>query len=401
VDDNQTNRRILDLQCKNWGLVPYSVSSGKEALDLISKQIHFDIGLIDMSMPGMDGVQLAKLIKSTLKEANFPLVMISSIGRNLETQTLPLDLFTVYLNKPIKQSVLFNSIIQSLSDNHLTTQPQRDPTPAELDDQLSEKYPLRILVAEDNPVNQKLAQRILQKMGYKPDLVANGIEVIEALRRQQYDLILMDVQMPEMDGLDATREIIREFGEESRPRIIAMTANAMRGDREVCLSAGMDDYISKPIRLVELQEILIRWGNTLIDQTPRQPSTTYIAPPEMVDLETIQQLRSLGVGPYMELVKMYLAESFLTIQRIHTARQEDDFASIVLLAHNLNGSSINMGLVQIASVASNLEAVTPKTDREYLDSLLNDLDYHFEQAAHELHEEMNQSGEFPPSITFN
>jgi len=380
VDDNKTNRRILELQCKNWGLVPYSVSSGVEAIQLLSKQARFDVGLIDMSMPEMDGIQLARQMQTLLKTDLFPLVMVSSLGRNLEQLTIPLDLFSTYLCKPVKQSVLFNAILQSVSDAHIAHHSNRDSIPPILDEDLAEKHPMRILVAEDNPVNQKLTQRILEKMGYKPDLVANGIEVIDALHRQPYDLILMDVQMPEMDGLDATREIIREFGDNHRPRIVAMTANAMRGDREVCLNAGMDDYISKPIRLTELQEILVRWCNSQQESHPDQPGNSF----ENEDRLTTDLLHTPGNGAYLELVQIYLAEAGQLIKRINDAHQHQDWAQLSQLAHSLRGSSDNMGLAQIARICQQIENADPTKDVENLHSLLRELNEQFTQAFLEL-----------------
>ncbi|WP_075062319.1 response regulator [Ornatilinea apprima] len=401
VDDNQTNRRILELQCKNWGLIPTSVSSAEEALKLVEKSVHFDIGLIDMSMPGMDGVQLAHQIRMRLKDAVFPLVMISSLGRNQESKTIPLNLFTTFLSKPVKQSVLYNAILQSVSETHIPVHHIHNTTSSELDANLAEKIPLRILVAEDNPVNQKLAQRILEKMGYQSDLVANGLEAIEAVHRQHYDLILMDVQMPEMDGLDATREIIREFGQQHRPRIVAMTANAMRGDREACLTAGMDDYISKPIRLAELQEILIRWGDqNFIDTTPSETQSAMV-PPDVFNPDTLQMLQKLGHSAYQELIKIYLSESNLLVERIHSALAEQDLLTISRLAHNLHGSSINMGLDQVAGIARGLENAAAHAQSADLESFIKDLDFHYRKAAQFLLQEIEPSGAPSSSLSLN
>jgi len=166
-------------------------------------------------------------------------------------------LFAAYLAKPIRPSALFDALMTVLAQ-----QPQRPARPATARTQdgaqMASEHPLRILLAEDNAVNQKLALRLLSQMGYRADVAANGIEAIQAVERQPYDVILMDVQMPEMDGLEATRAICARWSTGERPRIIAMTANAMQGDREECLAAGMDDYVTKPIRVEELVAALSR-----------------------------------------------------------------------------------------------------------------------------------------------
>jgi len=160
--------------------------------------------------------------------------------------------FNAYLGKPLRQSHLFDTLVGLLGDEPASLGDRARPVPAALDPALAARQPLRILLAEDNVVNQKLALRLLQQMGYRADLASNGLEAIESIERQTYDLVLMDVQMPEMDGLEATRRIVARRPAAERPRIVAMTANAMQGDREACLAAGMDDYLTKPIRIDEL-----------------------------------------------------------------------------------------------------------------------------------------------------
>jgi CheY-like chemotaxis protein len=210
----------------------------------------------------MDGVELAGAIRQLEQErgaaARLPLVLVSSLGGR-ETARESNE-FTAVLSKPLRQSTLFD-VLMTIFAGQSPSAPRPAPHPeaqARLDPGLGERHPLRILLAEDNAVNQKLALRLLGKMGYRADVAGNGLEVLQAVERQPYDVILMDVQMPEMDGLEATRRLCAELPNEKRPRIIAMTANAMQGDREMCLQAGMDDYISKPIRVEELAQALNR-----------------------------------------------------------------------------------------------------------------------------------------------
>jgi PAS domain S-box-containing protein len=250
VDDNATNRRILSLQTQNWGMIPRDSASPREAIDWLKAGGRFDIAILDMHMPEMDGVALANEIRKL--NAELPLVLFSSIGRH-ESESE--SIFAAHLSKPIKQSQLYDALIGVLAREQMTEQKNTGKT--KLDPEMAKRHPLRILLAEDNLVNQKLALRVLEQMGYRTDIASNGLEAVQSVERQPYDAILMDVQMPEMDGLEATRRI-RKLDNVAQPHIIAMTANAMQGDREMCLAAGMDDYITKPFRVEELIGALLK-----------------------------------------------------------------------------------------------------------------------------------------------
>jgi len=210
---------------------------------------------LDMHMPDMDGVTLAKAIRTSRPEAAFPLVLFTSLGRR--EADIDTRLFHAYLSKPIKPSQLFDTLAGLFSEQPVEEK-KAAPANVQMDPKLGQKHPLRILLAEDILVNQKLALRLLAQMGYRADVASNGIEAIQSLERQPYDVILMDVQMPEMDGLEASRRICARWPRGQRPTIIAMTANAMQGDREMCLEAGMDDYVSKPIRPEELIKAIMK-----------------------------------------------------------------------------------------------------------------------------------------------
>jgi len=250
VDDNATNRRILALQAAKWGLVAQGSESPEEALRLLQSN-PYDLAIVDMHMPGMDGATLARRIRDAGR--NLPLVLFSSLGRKEAADSL----FAATLAKPLHQSQLFDTLVGLLAREHaapLEPSPGKRKTNAKL----AESHPLRILLAEDNVVNQKLALRMLAQMGYRADLASNGIEAVESVARQTYDVVLMDVQMPEMDGLEASRRIVAQYAQHERPRIVALTANAMQGDREECLAAGMDDHLTKPIRVDALVEALMQ-----------------------------------------------------------------------------------------------------------------------------------------------
>ena len=253
VDDNATNRRILALQTAKWGMVVQDTAQPEQAVPLLQKQ-EFDLAILDMHMPGLDGSMLADRIRRA--GLTLPLVLFSSLGRHEAGDKM----FAATLAKPLRQSQLFDTLVGLLARD-TTPRPGTQRARPRLDAGLAERHPLRILLAEDNVVNQKLALRLLSQMGYRADVAGNGIEAIESVERQTYDIVLMDVQMPEMDGLEAARRINRRWPDGKRPRIVAMTANAMQGDREACLAAGMDDYMTKPIRVEALVEALLQAGN--------------------------------------------------------------------------------------------------------------------------------------------
>jgi CheY-like chemotaxis protein len=254
VDDNATNRRILAAQSAKWGMTSRDTASPLEAIRWVEDGEPFDLAILDMHMPELDGVELAKRIRS--RDAKIPLVLFSSLGRREAGVDAESNLFAAYLSKPIKQSQLFDTLAGIFTESR-SRQVRTEADRVKLDPEFAARHPLKILLAEDNAVNQKLAMRILEQMGYRADVASNGLEAVESIERQAYDVILMDVQMPEMDGLDATRNI-RKLEKIAQPRIVAMTANAMEGDREMCLAAGMDDYISKPIRVNELVDALLK-----------------------------------------------------------------------------------------------------------------------------------------------
>jgi signal transduction histidine kinase/DNA-binding response OmpR family regulator len=253
VDDNATNRRILVAQTARWGMVPRETGTPAEALEWLRAGERFDIALFDLLMPELDGMELAE--RAVALTANrdappIPVVILSSIGLRERESAL----IAAWLAKPVKPSALHDTIATVV----LGSRPaQSVPTTATPETALGERHPLRILLAEDNPVNQKLALRLLSQLGYDADTATDGGEALAAIERTEYDLVLMDVQMPEIDGLEATRRIRRTHADRSI-WIVAMTANAMAGDREACLAAGMNDYISKPIRPAELTAALER-----------------------------------------------------------------------------------------------------------------------------------------------
>ena len=266
VDDNATNRRILTLQAHGWGMSAAAAPTAAEALALIERGERFDVAIIDFQMPEMDGVQLGVRLRQQPATSGLPLVLLSS-GETSARELAECQggvVWAAVLTKPAKVSQLVKALGTALQSDVTATpgmQAARRDTAAPVDREMAQRLPLHILIAEDNVVNQRVAVRMLERLGYRAELVVNGVEVLQALGRRHYDVVLMDVQMPEMDGLDATRRIRAQGPGPAQPIIVAMTANAMASDREECLHAGMDDYISKPVQFAALMAALHRAGD--------------------------------------------------------------------------------------------------------------------------------------------
>ena len=251
VDDHAATRRSLQRQFEAWGLVAATAGSGDEALAWMREGQKFDLALLDMQMPGMDGFAVAAAIRQLLGRGAPPLILLSSLARPDRAA----GDFAATLTKPVRASRLYNAVSDLLAPD---LSPASDAVEAGPVARLADRHPLRVLVAEDNLVNQKIALLMLERFGYLAELAANGLEAVEAVRRTPFDLVLMDLQMPELDGLEATRQILAEHPAGRRPRIVALTANAFDDDRRACLAAGMDDYLSKPLQMDKLEQALVR-----------------------------------------------------------------------------------------------------------------------------------------------
>ncbi len=232
-------------------MVPHEVASGEEALSWLADN-RADVAALDMHMPEMDGLELSSRIRELPSGVDLPLVLFSSAA-SLRSRLDPRWAnFAGSFTKPVKTAQLRDALLQALGQRGLPSGPITRARRAVL----AESYPLRLLLVEDNVVNQKVASHFLGQMGYRRDVAANGVEALLALEKQDYDVILMDIQMPEMDGYEATREIRRRFNGRRGPQIIALTAGAMEEDRQKCLACGMDDYLSKPLRIEDVEEKL-------------------------------------------------------------------------------------------------------------------------------------------------
>jgi PAS domain S-box-containing protein len=364
VDDNATNRRILATHLGAWGMEVEATGSPAEALAWIRGGRRFDLGILDMHMPEMDGVGLARAMREQPAGAALPLVLFTSLGRR--EARAEAEGFAAYLHKPIKPSQLFDALVSVLADRPVPVR-GRATAATDLDPDLGRRHPLRILLAEDNAVNQKLALRLLDQMGYRADVAANGLEAIAAVERQAYDVVLMDVQMPELDGLEASREINRRWGRGDRPRIVAMTANAMQGDRERCEAAGMDDYVSKPIRIEELVAALVRCR-------PRagtgEPGRRVVAPAAgrlpaagsgaagPVDAAIFDRLvATMGGGFVAELVDTFIEDGQALVAALRRALAAGEVDAFRRAVHSLKANSETLGAAGLGALARELEGL--------------------------------------------
>ncbi|MGC2635946.1 MAG: response regulator [Acidobacteriaceae bacterium] len=334
VDDNASNRRILKEILTNWHMKPTLANSGAEALDALGKrnlENTFALALLDVHMPGMDGFALAEQIKTRFANLGIKILLLTSASRpNDAARSRELGI-SGYLSKPIKQSELLDAIVTAMAEKG-RTRDRRESASAFLQ---PAGCPLRVLLAEDNPVNQTLAMRILERLGHRVEVVNNGREAVERSQAEDFDLVLMDVQMPEMDGLEATAAIrAAEAATGKHVQIVAMTAHAMKGDREKCLSAGMDGYLSKPIRIQELTKAMSEAEKTRNEgQSPEQNSFHAIGPIELL-LDSVMGDRAL----LAEMAELWLADSMKQEEQIREGFDSGDAPMVRRAAHALKGS---------------------------------------------------------------
>lgn len=363
VDDNETNRRIMALQTGAWGMESLLAKTPFEALEAIQRGDEFDVALIDYQMPDMDGITLITEIRKMRDEKSLPIVLASSLSRDMASAV---ETFSAFLLKPIRASQLYNVLISILSSQDTSSHPAHLIEQSDFDHDMGVRLPLRILLAEDHATNRKLALLTLERLSYRADIAANGLEVLSALERQPYDLVFMDMQMPEMDGLEATRRIRQRWPGEAGPRIVAMTANATREDYQACIDAGMDDYLAKPIRIKELIEALGKCKpsgeETPARSTPEAvPSQTGISLADGdFDPSALNKLLNLVGGnkaDLAELIGSFLEETPPLLLDLRHALETGDTELFRRAAHTLKSSARDFGAIQLSQLSQQLEAL--------------------------------------------
>jgi len=365
VDDNETSRRVLAEQLTRWGMIPQGAGDGPQAMNFLRDGSQFDLTILDAQLPGMDGFTLAAEIHQLPKAATMPLVLITPHGVRQEIPPAARIPFVTFTTKPVKPVQFFEALTRAFSN--IKSVPEQAPSPVQTQQTLASQLPLRVLLCDDNTINQKVAVRILQQLGYEPDQAANGREALDALDRKPYDLIFMDVMMPEMDGLEATRAIrkLQQSGGNAnfnaRIVIIAMTAQAMQGDREKCLAAGMDDYLAKPIRPKDVRDIIERWSTKLDSPAPVPPASPPAAAtpptPEGPPVE-MDRLLDLGGGDQeslRELVELYLKQTTEQIAQLEMAVRANQAEQVRHVAHSCAGASATLGMARLVPLLRELE----------------------------------------------
>jgi CheY-like chemotaxis protein len=343
VDDNAANREVVTRHARSWGMVPRATGSPAQALEWIRRGDPLDVGILDMHMPEMDGLTLASEIRRYRDAEVLPLVMLTSLGRRRDDREAG-GQFVAFLTKPIKASQLYDAVAAVVGAKAGRPQEAREREP---DAGPAARAQVRVLITEDNAVNQQLALRLLEKLGYRAEVAVNGLDALEALRRRPYDVVLMDIEMPEMDGLEAARCIHREWPGPERPRIIAMTANAMQGDREMCLAAGMDDYLSKPIHVDELAEAL--------DRCTRRAAVA----DAVLDPEAVEQLAArTGDRAFVaELVNAFLRDAPALLATLRDALEDAQAPELRRAAHTLKSNARVFGASTLAELCQELEGL--------------------------------------------
>ena len=393
VDDNATNRKIVHHQATRWGMQVDEAADAACALKAIqnatTQKIPYDVVLVDMQMPYTDGMTLGEQIKANSAIADIPLIMLTSTNQRDEVQRALQTGFAAYLVKPVKPSRLFDTMMTILGTRFEPEERERGST-GELEQFSlepsfpSNKFRLRILLAEDNLVNQKVAIKQLKTLGYEADVAGNGKEVLQMLEKIPYDLILMDCQMPILDGFETTREIHRwqesSFASRRRPVVVAMTANAMKEDRQMCLDAGMDDYLSKPV-LKEKFALAIEHWTSVIFKRQEAIVSAQISPTEvgsdgiLIDWKHLHQLSESNTEFELELLQMFVEDAQSHLEVTKAAIASNDFQLFEQEAHHLKGSSANIGATTMHLAAEKLEQLARTQERRGTTDLILELEH--------------------------
>ncbi|SFD54946.1 CheY chemotaxis protein or a CheY-like REC (receiver) domain [Massilia yuzhufengensis] len=370
VDDNSTNLRILHMQALQWGMQPSAVSSASEALELVMHAEPFEVALVDLHMPDMPGTALAAAIERLRPGVAPPMVLLMPIGERVQAQDGDDVLFAARLGKPVKPAMLLEALLKALGVH-------RNEAPAPAAVHRADQAGVEILVAEDNAINQKVIQQQLRRLGYQADIVGNGAEAVAALERQHYGVVLMDVQMPVMDGIEATRRLRLRFRGLNVPYIVAMTANALPGDRERCLAAGMDTYLPKPVIFDELRQTLALAIETV---TARRSPTA-------IDPARVQELAAGAMGEdgvLHDVVAVFLQEVPDALEAAAQAIGRQDGEALAATAHYLLTSIGAIGALRMRDPCSRLQMLGKLGGFETAQDALAALAREFEAARAEL-----------------
>jgi CheY-like chemotaxis protein/HPt (histidine-containing phosphotransfer) domain-containing protein len=371
VDDSKINRTIVHRYITSWGMCDGSAENGIRALEILRSAPRdghpYDLAIVDMQMPAMDGLQLARIIKADPAIASTRLVLLTSMG-NQRSCVLEEAGFSVRLAKPIRQSQLFDCIVNAMAETPPITENEGDGTLRSLTSTVRDndivpggivepKKRIRILVAEDNSVNQKVVVRMLEKLGLRADVAGNGAEAVTALSLIPYEIVFMDCQMPVMDGFEATEQIRKIDGPGNHTTIIAMTANALQGDKEKCLAAGMDDYISKPFKQADFSAAIDRWmsGAQSLERESVKVHQKNVLTDESVLKDLLELVSDEGPDFVRQLLRMFVHDTPLRIDQLRLAINKRDSNDVHQVAHLLKGTCTQLGLLEMVRLCQSME----------------------------------------------
>ncbi len=380
VDDSATNLQILAAECKQWGMIPISAGSPAEALESLKKGDPFDVAIYDMQMPEKDGVQLAAETKELRKFPQLPIILLSSWDLSDARIKDNHNLFAATVMKPLKISQ-FHSLLKGViaSRSQANASERSDSGKVQ---KLALEIPISIMVAEDNLINQRLIQRMLRSMGYEPVIVTSGLEALNALEHASFHLIFMDVQMPDLDGLEATHKIRQRYGENGGPKIVAMTAFALAGDKEKCLKAGMNDYLSKPFFSDQVAAMIRKWGGSK-ESSKNEGTTLKENTAESIDDDILARLKELEEETessfVKELIAIFLEEAPENYRNMKEAIRAEEEKRIEQYAHKLKGGSLNLGAGELSRLFEKVEVSARGKGTAISDSLISKIDKEFEK----------------------
>ena len=363
VEDNASNRKAF-VQYARWaGADLRAVGTSKEALDILAGGATFDAIVVDLQLPEMDGLTLAQFIRRVPGCETTPLLLLTDVRlRSDDTRPGTVGV-TIFIYKPLRPAQIFDALVRAV--DHMPRTEKKVPTSSEFDSAMAERLPLRLLLADDNLINQKVGVKMLQRLGYRPEVAANGVEVLKLLEQQPFDLIFLDVQMPEMDGLEAARRINAQWPDARRPRLVAMTGNALDGDREKCIAAGMDDYVAKPVRIAELQGVIERWGmerrttaagGAVVVSPVASPAPVAVAVLDETIIAELNDMKSKdGVPLLHELIDLFAQNAPKHLEQIKNAG--DNLEQLGFAAHVFRGMSLNLGANALGNLCQELETL--------------------------------------------
>jgi PAS domain S-box-containing protein len=400
-DTHATSRQLLLQYVARCGMFPQATGSATEALSWIQQGQTFDVAILDMHGTGMQEQTFLEIVNNNPSFFSMPVVFYTSFALRRDMGRECVLPVAAFLNKPVRPAVLQETLVHILQGRPLPGRRIVGYAPIEPDPELGKKKPLHILLAEDNIINQKVALRLLEKIGYRADVAANGREVVETLHHRTYDVILMDVQMPEMDGIEATKRIRKSWQEIQQPYIIAMTAHAMEGDQEWCLSAGMNDYIRKPVRLKDLMEKLDRVEPII----PRETIQTEELSPAVQSHHIVEPAHAQPIHPLNEetydhfvllmgamaheMIAIFIADTSSKLKTIHQAFTYQDVHHLVQIVHTLKSSSAQLGAMRFSALCEEMESKSRSEPLQTLLPLVGEMEQEYERVRQALNRKVD------------